>query len=708
MAHPDGVVLYLRVAEGLARDAGRGLARLDPDAMQELGVQVGDTIEIRGKRRTVAKVLPTHPQHRGLGLIQMDGVLRFNAGASLDEKVEVRRTGVAAASVVLLVPVSPVRLEPGEARYLQRLIEGLPVTNGDRIRVSLFTSRAWEFVVSETVPAGAVLIHPGTSIRLKRAENESRGVRVSYEDIGGLEKEVQKIREMIELPLKFPGLFQRLGIEPPKGVLLHGPPGCGKTLIARAVASETDAYFTAVSGPEIIHKFYGESEAHLRQIFDEARRNAPAIVFIDEIDAIAPKRTDVVGEVEKRVVAQLLALMDGLRERGQVVVIGATNLPNSIDPALRRPGRFDREIAIPVPNRRARWEILQVHTRGMPLSHDVDMERLSAITHGFVGADLEALCREAAMGALRRVMATVDVGKAHVPDEVLDSLEVTMADFTEALRTIEPSAIREVFVEVPEVHWEDVGGQEEAVESLKESVLWPLQYGELFAYAGLRPPKGILLFGPPGTGKTLLAKALATESGLNFISVKGPELLSKFVGESERAVREVFHKARQAAPCILFFDEIDSLVPVRGGLGDSHVVERVLSQFLAELDGIEELSGVVILAATNRKDMIDPALLRAGRFDLQIELRLPDEAARRAILRIHTRGKPLSADVDLDALSGQTDGFSGADLEALVRGATAVAIRRFINAYGGGGNREAFCISRTHFEEALRAAGRGR
>ncbi|MEK7873400.1 MAG: CDC48 family AAA ATPase, partial [Chloroflexota bacterium] len=528
----------------------------------------------------------------------------------------------------------------------------------------------------------------------------------TYEDIGGLRREVQKIREMIELPLKYPELFERLGIEPPKGVLLHGPPGSGKTLIVRAVANETDASFFHVSGPEVIHKFYGESEAHLRAIFDKARENAPAIVFIDEIDAIAAKREDVRGDqqVERRVVAQLLALMDGLKSRGKVIVIGATNIPQVLDPALRRPGRFDREINIGVPDRNGRLEILQIHTRGMPLGPDVSLEKLAEVTHGFVGADLEALCREAAMTTLRNIMPRIQLDANYIPYELLSEMKITLDDFREALKDVEPSAIREVFTEIPDVQWDDVGGLEEVKRVLMETIEWPFKYPYLFSRAKTSPPKGILLTGPPGTGKTLLAKAAASQSGVNFISVKGPALLSKWVGESERGIREVFRKAKQVSPCIVFFDEIDALAPVRGAGADSHATERVVSQFLTELDGIEELKGVTVLAATNRPDIVDPALLRAGRFDIQIELPIPDEKARQKIFAIHTRGKPLADDIDIATLAKSAEGMVGADIEAVCRRASMLAIREFVNGHAptsAASDASEFKVVARHFEQAI-------
>ncbi|HCU91466.1 MAG TPA: AAA family ATPase [Actinobacteria bacterium] len=682
-AHKEAPSLTLRVAEALPKDVGRGVARLDPGGIEELGANIGDVIAITGQNSTALKVMPAYPDVRGKGLIQIDGIARENAGAGLDERVHVELATITDARKVALAPIGPSRLsqQARDATYVGRLVDGLVVQAGERVRVNLFGSRAQDFTVASTAPTGFVLIQAGTRIQIVgEAPAGRRVMKVSYEDVGGLGRTISRIREMIELPLRFPEVFDRLGIDPPRGVLLYGPPGTGKTLIARAVANETAAHFIHVNGPEIIHKFYGESEANLRRIFEEAQSSAPSIVFLDEIDAIAPKRTEVQGEVEKRVVAQLLALMDGLKTRGQVIVIGATNIQQNLDPALRRPGRFDREIEIGIPDRNGRREVIEIHTRGMPMATDVDLDHLAGVTHGFVGADLESLAREAAMAALRRLMPSIDLASAEIPYEQLMELEVTMADFLDALREVEPSAMREVFTEVADVTWDEVGGMESAKTALREAVEWPLAYASVLAHAGAQPAKGILLTGPPGTGKTLLAKAAAKESGVNFISVKGPELLSKWVGESEKGVREVFKKARQAAPCIVFLDEIDALAPRRGsGGGESHVSERVVSQFLTELDGIEELRGVIILAATNRADIIDPALLRPGRFDIQIEVAAPDEATRRAILGVHTRNRPLAGDVDLDSLAADTEGLVGADLAGLCREATMNAARRFIS-----------------------------
>jgi len=709
--------LQLRVAEALPKDAGRGLVRLDPDDLTKLGVDIGDVVEVRGKRATVGRAMPAYVEQRGQGLIQMDGIQRANAEAGLDERVAVRPVAVKSARSVVLASGGGLSARgEAQARYLARLLDGIPVVKGDQVRVDLFGTRAHSFTVVEAAPAGALLIGQTTSVRLadKGGAAKERGA-ITYEDIGGLRREIRRIREMIELPLRYPEVFERLGIDPPKGVLLHGPPGCGKTLIARAVAQETSAHFLHVNGPEVIDKWYGASEAHLRKIFEEASQRAPAIVFVDEIDAIAPKREEMSGDrqVERRVVAQLLALMDGLKSRGQVIVIGATNIPNTLDPALRRPGRFDREIAIGVPDKDGRREILEIHTRGMPLAvspdgaattpRHVDLDRLATITHGFVGADLEALGREAAMSALRRLMPDIDFAQARIPYEKLMAMEVTMDDFLEALAEIEPSAIREVFVEVPDVTWDDVGGLDDVKRLLRETVEWPLRYASLFAHMRTAPPKGILLYGPPGTGKTLLAKAAAKESEANFISVKGPELLSKWVGESERGIREVFRKAKQASPCIVFFDEIDALAPSRGGGSDAHVTERVVSQLLAEMDGIEELRGVMVLAATNRPDIIDPALLRTGRFDVSIELPAPDEAARRAIFQVHTRRRPLADGVDLSDLAARTAGLVGADIEGICRQAAMLAIREFVaqDPAGRDANVAQLCIEKHHLNAAL-------
>ncbi|MBI4235896.1 MAG: CDC48 family AAA ATPase [Chloroflexi bacterium] len=705
--------MTLRVAEALPKDVGRGLARLDPTEMAALGVQVGDYVQVAGKRTSVARAMPTYPDQRGKSIVQMDGLLRENAQVALGERVALRPVACPTARSVGLSPVSSSAPAPrqSDARYLGRALDGLAAMPRDKVRVTLLGGRYQEFVVVDMDPSGPAVLGPGTAVRLHGMEGtQPERAGVTYEDIGGLRKETQRIREVLELPLKYPELFERLGIEPPRGVLLHGPPGCGKTLIARAVAHETSAYFTHISGAEIMGKFYGESEGRLRKVFEEAKAHAPAILFIDEIDAIAPKREETRGDqqVERRVVAQLLALMDGLESRGQVVVIAATNVPQMLDPALRRPGRFDREIAISVPDRKGRQEILEIHTRGMPLTADVELARLAETTHGFVGADLAALCQEAAMMTLREVMPSIPPNAAYIPDERLAQLRVTMDHFWEALKEVEPSALREVFVEVPDVRWEAVGGLEEAKRTLREAIEWPLRYPELFLAARTAPPRGILLVGPPGTGKTLLAKAVASQTGANFISVKGPEVLSKWVGESERAVREIFHKARLASPCIIFFDEIEALMP-RRGTGDGPVAERVMSQVLTEMDGLEELRGVTVLAATNRPDLLDPALLRPGRLEIQVILPIPDEAARREILEVHTRGKPLAEDVDRAALAQRTQGLVGADLEALCRRASLLAMRELLDCHEAGPAATeiaAFRVSARHFDAALVALKR--
>jgi len=674
---PDQAV-RLRVTESPGRDVGRALVRMDPADLTRLGVKVGDTVELIGKRRALGKAIPAHHELRGQGRVQIDGVIRDNAGVSLDELIEVRPITTSPAERVTLAP-STTTFRQRDMQYLSRLVDGLPVLAGNSVRVSLFGSRTTDFTIESTVPKGPVLLTPRTELVIGEGKRPEKPRTHSYEDIGGLGRQVQRIREMIELPLRYPEVFERLGIDPPKGVLLHGPPGCGKTLIARSIAHETEANFFSVNGPEIIHKFYGESEAHLRRIFEEASRKGPSIIFIDEIDAIAPPRERAVGEVEKRVVAQLLALMDGLNRRTNVIVIAATNLPNSVDPALRRPGRFDREIAIPIPDRNGRQQILEIHTRGMPLGSDVDLVRLAEGSHGFVGADLEALCREAAMSSLRRILDAIDLTGGSLPYERLLALEVNMADFSAARNEVEPSALREVFVEVPSVSWDDVGGLEDIKKQLIEAVQWPLKHPELFRAAGVEPVKGILLDGPPGCGKTLLAKAAASQCEVNFLTVKGPELLSKYIGDSERAVRETFHKARQAAPCIIFFDEIDALLPRRSGTSaDSHVAERVLGQFLVEMDGIEELAGVLVLGATNRADMLDPALVRPGRFDTVIRLPLPDKASRMQIFAVHLRGKPLRQQPDLDRLAQASEGLSGAEIASICHGAARRALRRIL------------------------------
>ena len=606
----------LKVLEAYTRDVGRGVARIDYDSMDSLSASTGDVVEIKGKRKTVAKCLPLYPSDEGKGIIRVDGLVRNNAGIAIGDAVMVRKIKAVPAEKVIVAPLEAI--PPIDERYLADALESVPLIKGDNVMVPYFGGRLTFQVIGVTPGPGvdAVLVTQKTVFHIAERGETLRGVpQVTYEDIGGLKDESQKVREMIELPLRHPEIFEKLGIEAPKGILLYGPPGTGKTLLAKAVANESSAHFISISGPEIMSKFYGESEARLREIFKETKEKAPSIIFIDEIDSIAPKREEVTGEVERRVVSQLLSLMDGLEARGKVIVIAATNRPNAIDPALRRPGRFDREIEIKVPDKRGRLEILQIHARNMPLDPDVNQEKIASVTHGFVGADLEYLCKEAAMKCLRRLLPELNLEDEKINPEMLNKLIVTMNDFDNAIKEVMPSAMREVYLETPDVEWSDIGGLDEVKRELQEAVEWPLRYPDLYTQLDHSMPKGILMHGPSGTGKTMLAKAVATESEANFISVKGPELLSKWVGESERGIREIFRRARQAAPCVIFFDEIDSVAPVRGLGGDSMVTERVVSQLLTELDGINSLNGVVTIAATNRSDMIDPALLRPGRFD---------------------------------------------------------------------------------------------
>ncbi len=702
---PGEAVLRLKVSEALAKDVGRALARMDPANIVALGATIGDIVEVCGKRRSVCKLMPAYKETRHAATVQLDGLVRGNAGVGLDEIVTVRKVATKPAHTVVLAPTDVVPAAR-DMRYIGSLLDGLPLIEGDRIRATLFGSRSADFIVRETTPKGPVLIGSPTLLTVEAAagrpaERTAGPSAVSYEDIGGLGAVVPKIREMVELPLRHPQIFEKLGIDPPKGVLLHGAPGTGKTLVARAVAHETAAHFISISGPEIIGKFYGESEAKLRAVFEEAAHRAPSIVFIDEIDAIAPKRAELGGEkqVERRVVAQLLTLMDGLKSRGKVVVIAATNLPNLLDPALRRPGRFDREIVLPVPDRHGRAQILDIHSRGMPLANDVDLAELARVTHGFVGADLEALCREAAMHCLRRILPNIDFTQSDIPYDVLMTLELSRDDFLAAQRQIEPSALREVFVEVPTTTWEDIGGLETVKRVLREAIEWPLKYGAWLAAADVKPSKGILLSGAPGCGKTLLAQAAASMSEMNFIAVRGPALLSKYVGESEAAVREVFSKARQAAPCLVFFDEIDALVPRRGGeSSDSHVSDRVVGQFLTELDGLEKLTGVLVMAATNRPDIIDPAVLRPGRFDVHVAIPLPEARERLAVLRVHTRNKRLAQGLSMDALLPRTEGLAGADLAAICQRAALHAVRERVR---DAQVDESVVLEQRHFDAAL-------
>lgn len=670
----------IKVAELKSGETGRGIARLDPELMDILGIKVGDIVQIDGNRKTVAKVLRGGPEDANRGIIRIDGSTRRNAGVSLDERVGIKKVTAKNAEKITFAPTEQLRLQGGE-EYLKQVLEGRAIAKGDTITLNVMGNKI-DLVVTSFAPSGdAVLMASTTEVKVsdKPAANNGDVPKVSYDDIGGLGDAVKKIREMVELPLRHPELFKRLGVEAPKGVLLHGPPGTGKTMLAKAVAGETSSNFISIGGPEIVSKFYGESEGKLREIFKDAEENAPSIIFIDEIDSIAPKRDEVNGEEERRIVAQLLSLMDGLNSRGKVVVIGATNRPNSIDEALRRPGRFDREIEIGIPDRDGRLEILEIHTRGMPLADDVDLKWLADKTHGYAGADLSALTKEAAMAALRRVLPDVDLEAEEIPREVLNSISVTKDDFKNALKDMQPSTMREVLIEKPNVRWEDIGALEEAKQELKEAVEWPLKFGKVFDHMNAKPPKGILLYGPPGTGKTMLAKAVATESEANFIAVKGPEFLNKWVGESEKAVRETFRKARQASPCVIFMDEIDSIAPERGTGGDSNVTERVISQMLTEMDGLESLNDVVVIAATNRPDIMDPALLRPGRFDKSIYIGPPDKESRKAIFGIHTKNRPLADDVDLEELADKTDGCTGADIAAICNEAVMNAVRHLIS-----------------------------
>ncbi|WP_099211891.1 CDC48 family AAA ATPase [Thermococcus henrietii] len=767
--------IKLKVASAYQRDVGRGIVRIDRTAMRELNVQPGDIVEIIGTKNTAAVVWPAYPEDEGLNIIRMDGTIRKNAGVGLGDEVTVRKADVKEAKKVIVAPTEPIRFGRDFVEWLHSRLVGRPVVRGDYIKIGIL-GQELTFVVTATTPAGIVQITEFTDFQVSekpvKEVAKTATLGVTYEDIGGLKDVIQKVREMIELPLKHPEIFEKLGIEPPKGVLLYGPPGTGKTLLAKAVANEANAHFIAINGPEIMSKYYGESEERLREVFKEAEENAPAIIFIDEIDAIAPKREETHGEVEKRVVSQLLTLMDGLKSRGKVIVIGATNRPDAIDPALRRPGRFDRELEVGVPDKQGRKEILQIHTRGMPIEPDfrrdkvieileklrgderfrdvidraiekvekakdeeeikralrelderlydevkarlIDalLEELAEVTHGFVGADLAALAREAAMAALRRLIkeGKIDFEAEHIPREVLEDLKVTRKDFYEALKMVEPSALREVLLEVPNVRWEDIGGLEDVKQELREAVEWPLKYPEAFMGLGITPPKGILLYGPPGTGKTLLAKAVANESEANFIAIKGPEVLSKWVGESEKNIREIFRKARQAAPTVIFIDEIDAIAP-RRGTDVNRVTDRLINQLLTEMDGIQENSGVVVIGATNRPDIIDPALLRPGRFDRLILVPAPDEKARLEIFKVHTRKVPLAEDVNLEELAKRTEGYTGADIEAVVREAAMLAMRRALQegiikpGMKADEIRRKVKVTMKDFEEALKKIG---
>jgi transitional endoplasmic reticulum ATPase len=676
----------LRIAETDPKFVGRGLALIDPKIMEDLSLSAGDVIEISGKKKTFGILWSGLQVDYGKGLIRIDGYTRNNLASGIDDNVAIRKVNVTKAEQIVLYPTEELNIV-GLEEHLPELLVGRILAKGDIIPLNLM-GRKIGFVITSVSPltssnAASLVDRHITEFIISSIPKSGTGQggiipRITYEDIGGLKNEVQKVREMIELPLRHPEIFERIGIEAPKGVLLYGPPGTGKTLLAKAVASETNANFFSIGGPEIMSKFYGESEERLRETFKQAQENAPSIIFIDEIDSIAPKREEVSGDVEKRIVSQLLTLMDGLEARGKLVVIGATNRPNAIDPALRRPGRFDREIEIGIPNQEGRFDILQIHTRGMPLTDNVDLESLAKVTHGFVGADLEALAKEAAMRSLRRVLPEINLEQSKIPIETLSKIKITNQDFTDALKDIQPSALREVQIQKPNVRWDDIGGLDDIKEEIAEAVEWPLKHAALFNEVDVKPPKGLLLYGAPGTGKTMIAKAVATTSEANFISIKGPELLSKWVGESEKAVREIFRKARQAAPCIVFFDELDAIAPHRGSEGDAHVTERVISQLLTELDGLEDLRGVVVIGATNRPDMIDEALLRPGRFDRILEIPLPNKDARKEILKLHTKRKPIDNTVDLERLLELTDMWTGADIAAMVNAAAISAIKEHL------------------------------
>jgi transitional endoplasmic reticulum ATPase len=718
--------ISLKVAEAIQDDVNKGIVRIDSGQMHQIGVKSGDIVEIEGERGTVGIVDRAYPGDLGLNIIRMDGIIRRNAKTGIGEIVKVRKAEVKPAKKVIVAPARRGIMIRAPPELFQQGLLGRAVLKGDIVSLggsrrrrnamsdSPFANDIFsildesmmgfglgdiKFIVADTAPKGAVLISNTTEVvfnpeAVELKEEDKKTLEVTYEDIGGLGEEMKKVREMVELPLKHPEIFERLGIDAPKGVLLHGPPGTGKTLLAKAVANETNSNFYLINGPEIMSKYYGQSEENLRKKFEEAEKNAPSIIFIDEIDAIATKREETKGEVERRVVAQLLALMDGLQSRGKVVVIAASNVPQMLDPALRRPGRFDREIDIGVPDKQGRLEVLKIHTRNMPLSEEVDLKEIANVTHGFVGADLSSLAKEAAMIVLRRILPELQLEKEEaIPKETLEKLRITQQDFWEALKVVRPSAMREVLVEVPNVKWEDIGGLDDVKQELREAVEWPLKNPEVFTRMGVTPPRGILLYGPPGTGKTMLAKAVANESEANFIPIKGPELLSKWVGESEKAVRKVFEKARQTSPSIIFFDEVDSLAPRRGAGGDNRVSERVVNQLLTELDGMEELHNVVVVGATNRPDILDTALLRPGRFDRIILAGVPEPKTREKIFELHTKGMPLAKDVNIKDLASKTEGYAGADIANLCREAAIIALRKDMKS------KE---VGKTDFEEAIK------
>ncbi len=694
--------IELKVEEIAQQHVGRGRAIIDPRILEENNWSTGQIVELTHNKKSHAKLWPGPTSDHGSGTIKIDGITRMNIGAGIGDRISIRTVDAAPAEQITLSPTEKVHAEGLQEYMIQNHLNHIFAT-GDTVSLNTQMGGKIQFVVTNTKPHGPSIVTATTKFSLGPLTKiaDASIPRVTYDDLGGLKNEVQKIREMVELPMRHPEIFEKIGVEAPKGVLLYGPPGTGKTLLAKAVAGETNAHFTSLSGPEIMRKYYGESEEQIREIFRKAEENAPSIIFVDEIDSIAPKRDEVSGEVERRIVSQLLTLMDGMKSRGEVVVIAATNRPDSIDPALRRPGRFDREIEIGIPDARGRSDILEIHTRGMPMEEDVDLDKISAITHGFTGADLEVLSKEAAMRSLRRILPEIDLDSERISPEILQKIRITVGDFGDALKEVRPSALREVLVQVPNVTWDDVGGLPELKSELEESIEWPMKHKEAFEHAGIRAPKGILLHGPPGTGKTLIAKAVAKMTDSNFISIKGPQLLSKWVGESEKGVREIFRKARQAAPCIIFFDEIDALVPKRAGAGaGSHVTENVVSQVLTEIDGLEELHGVMIIGATNRLDIMDPALLRPGRFDRIIEVPRPDKQGREQIFRIHTRNKPLSSDVDPAELAGISDGLSGAEIESAANRAALTSLRRHIG--GGSGDVQEIRITQEDLVDAIR------